>query len=415
MLKSPLALPWTALLSALVAMLSACGHKVPGPTALTMHERPWWQIFGDKIKEGENLPEDRLLTRGDGTVGISRWHLRQAVELHLAIPDQTVSPAILRAYTKRTGVGFKISIFSSESEFHQLLGASPVDVALVPLPLAEELVQGHLLERLDHAALPRLKDLEWPKPVFKYFTRDLPIDRGNIHLVPYLFGSIGIAYDRTYLPQGIPSFKMLHHPELLSSDEFTNVIGRVALSNDRRIILAGALLSIGEDINTTNTAAIERAVKELRHLGPFLHKNGGTNFAATDRLEWARRLASHEVMVAEATSANAALAAALNPEIDFVVPSEGAILILDSFVIPRGGKRLPAHRFINFMLDPVVAATFAGLSNYASTSQEAKAFVPRRVLRGPAYRLHWEPLLLRAGNRTLEKLDPQVFEQLLAL
>jgi spermidine/putrescine transport system substrate-binding protein len=415
MLKSSIALPWTALLCAAVVLLSACGQKVLGPPAITMHERHWFQIFGDKIKPGEDAREDRLLTRGDQYVGLSEWNLLQTVQLHLAIPDQIVSPAILRTYTKKTGVGFRISIFSSEAEFHQLLGKGSVDVALVPMQLAEELVQRNLLERLAHAALPRLKDLEWPKPVFKYFTRDLPIDRDNKYLVPYLFGSIGIAYDRTYLPSGVPSFKMLHHPELLDPEELTNVIGRVALSNDRRTVLAGTLLSIGEDINTTNTAAIERAAKQLLQLRPYLYKHGGTNSATADRLEWARRMARHEIVMAEATSANAALAATLNPEIDFLVPTEGGILFLDSFVIPRGGKTLPAHQFINFMLDPVVAGTFAGLSNHASTSQQAKAFVPREVLRGPAYKLQWEPLLLRAGNWDLKKLELEVFDQLLEL
>ena len=61
MLRSSTALPWTALLFAAVAILSACGRTEPGPMAITLHERHRWQIFGDKVKPDE----DRLLTRGD--------------------------------------------------------------------------------------------------------------------------------------------------------------------------------------------------------------------------------------------------------------------------------------------------------------------------------------------------------------
>lgn len=421
MLKSSIALPWTALLSAAVLILSACGQKVPAPTAISMDDRYWWNIFGHKTRLNKDPLEDMLLTRGDQNVGkgysrllLPKKNLSRVVQLHLAIPDHTVSSGILQAYNRKTGVTFRISIFSSEAEFHQLLGKGSVDVALVPMQLAEELVQRHLLERLTHAALPHLKDLEWPKPVSQFLTRDFPIDRDNNYLVPYLFGSIGIAYDRTYLPDGVPSFKMLHHPEILNPYEFTNIIGRIALSNDPRIALAGALLSIGEDINTTNTAALERAGKELLQLRPYLYKHGGTNFAAADRLEWARRMASHEVVVAETTAGNAALAATLNHDISFSIPTEGAILVIDSFVIPLGGKKIPAHDFINFMMAPDVAGKFTGLSYYASTSHEARMFVPHNVLGGIAYTLqaehHHERHVLRAGNWDLKKLNLEVFQ-----
>ena len=61
-----------------------------------------------------------------------------------------------------------------------------------------------------------------------------------------------------------------------------------------------------------------------------------------------------------------------NEDIDYVVPEEGSNLWFDNLVIPKTAKNIEgAHAFINFMLDPEVAAQNADYVGYSTPNLTA--------------------------------------------
>lgn len=379
-----------AILTSLVLILvTGCGESIPGPSPFEIEKRPWWNLHGDKIRA-----IDDSAGYDEGARSIRGYSNRQRTrrDLHLVVRDHMLSPTVLREYTKKSEIGFKITVCESAEEIRRLIrdDSSQVDLALVSARLVEEFINSNELERLDHSLLKHLGGLEWPEPVGKFFTRDLPFDRGNKYAVPYFVGNEGIAYNHAVVTEKIRSFEAFLHPQSLPTDVAKNVQGRMVLLDDDRSVISAALLSLGQNPNTTNRAALERAQQVLMQTRPFLFGHGTTNFDAFERVRLAYRMAKGEVVLAQATSGDAALAMRLNSDIEFVVPNEGSILIIDSFVIPKGaaqrGKKRLAEEFVDFLLNPVVAGTIVNFSHFASTSQPAKTFVGLNILKGPAYK-----------------------------
>ena len=79
------------------------------------------------------------------------------------------------------------------------------------------------------------------------------------------------------------------------------------------------------------------------------------------------------------------------PELAFTFPTEGAVLWMDSFVIPVGAENVEnAYAFINYMLRPEVAARCIEEYKYSSPNMKAIEQLPaemrenRVLVPGPA-------------------------------
>ena len=60
----------------------------------------------------------------------------------------------------------------------------------------------------------------------------------------------------------------------------------------------------------------------------------------------------------------------------FIVPDEGSALFIDNMTIPTSSKRADlAHRFINYLLQPKVAALTSGEVLYPNPNKDAIQFM----------------------------------------
>ncbi len=103
------------------------------------------------------------------------------------------------------------------------------------------------------------------------------------------------------------------------------------------------------------------------------------------------QLASGEVILAQASSADAAWAGVRNSNVRFFIPDEGAPGTVDCFVILNYGHstakpHITACRtFLNYLLRTENAAKMVNFSKYASTEEAAAPFIDREILNGPSY------------------------------
>jgi spermidine/putrescine-binding protein len=103
------------------------------------------------------------------------------------------------------------------------------------------------------------------------------------------------------------------------------------------------------------------------------------------------QLASSEVILAQASSADAAWAAVRNSNVRFFIPDEGAPGAVDCFVILNFGHSTDkphttaCRTFLNYLLRPENAAKMVNFSKYASTEKAAAPFIDREVLNGASY------------------------------
>ena len=115
----------------------------------------------------------------------------------------------------------------------------------------------------------------------------------------------------------------------------------------------------------------------------------------------AQKLASGSIHLALAWSGDVTSAMRTNKSIRLQLPVAGSVTFKDCFVLPytpaeklaaSTGRGVPwterqadAARFLNYLLEPEVAAKVTNFSCFATTLTAARKFVNRNILNGAAY------------------------------
>jgi len=244
------------------------------------------------------------------------------------IPEDTI-----RCFEEVYGITVNHSEYSSNEELYAKLNAGggnydivqPTDY-IVPLMIRQGLVQ-----ELDHAKLPILADMN---PGYL----DLSFDPGNKYSVPYQSGIDAIVVNTNAVETIPQSWADLWNPEYA---------GNLIMLDDSRAVIGAVLLSLGYDVNTTNAAELEEASARLRELVP--------NVTMFDSDSPKSALIAGDADLGMTWTAEALLAQQENPAIEFVYPTEGAILWQDNYLIPTDAPNADAaYAWINYTLQPAL-------------------------------------------------------------
>ena len=252
-------------------------------------------------------------------------------------------PKVLKAFAKTTtGAAIKLGSYDSNEELIAKLsaakGTSGYDIVVPTLGFVPQMVSLKLLQELDHSKLPKLKNLDE-----NYLNTDS--DKGNRYSVPKAFGASGYVYDTTVITRDLTSWK-----------DFFDAVqkeakGRTSLLADPNEILWAYFFSIGEDINTNDTATLDKAKD-------FLVKSIAPNVQAFESYV-SNTISQNGRVLAHSWNGDARQGILGNSDktrYRWVKPTEGAGQFLDNWAIPVGAKNVDeAHTFINYVLDPDVS------------------------------------------------------------
>src|SRR5690606_34836936 len=88
------------------------------------------------------------------------------------------------------------------------------------------------------------------------------------------------------------------------------------------------------------------------------------------------QLAAGDVWIAQLWNGDTVQARAEQPEVQFVVPREGAIMWIDTMMIPRGAShKKAAHAFLNYVLRPEWSAPMPDPTGSRRPTQPALAWM----------------------------------------
>ncbi|MGQ0811560.1 MAG: polyamine ABC transporter substrate-binding protein, partial [Nitrospiraceae bacterium] len=196
----------------------------------------------------------------------------------------------------------------------------------------------------------------------------LPFDSENRYSVSYLWGTVGIGYDSNIIPVPPDSWSILWD---------TKYKGKISMLNDQREVFGAVLRSMGHSLNSTNPAVIDLAKERLIRQKPLVKTYTSEHY---DQL-----LASGEVVLAHGWGGPVARAMKERPSIRYVVPKEGGTIWSDCLVVLKSSRNKDlAVRFINFLLDPEVAARTSDRLLFASSSRRAQSLIRTQTRENPA-------------------------------
>lgn len=283
--------------------------------------------------------------------------------LHYFTWSDYVGPEIIQEFERRERAKVVIDTFSSNEELLAKLqsGATGYDVAVPSDFMVAIMIQQGLLSELDQQELPNAALLE-------SHLQGLHFDPERRYSVPYLWGTVGIGYDSAVIPTPPDSWSILWDPRYR---------GRISMLNDQREVFGAVLRSMGQSMNSTDPQVIESAKEQLLRQKPLVKTYTSDHY---DQL-----LASGEVVVAHGWGGPVARAMAERPSIRYVVPKEGATVWADCLVVLRTApQKQLAMRFINYLMEPEVAARTSERLRFAAASRKARELVGASTRDNPA-------------------------------
>lgn len=292
-----------------------------------------------------------------------------------------IDPAVLKEFTQQTGIKVRYDTYDSNEtlETKLLAGHSGYDVVVPSAYFLQRQIQAGVFRKLDNSKLPNLKNA-WPEIA----KRLAAYDPGHQYGVDYMWGTTGIGYnvkavrERLGPNAKIDSWGAVFKPENLAKLKDCGVHMLDAPTD----IMPAALHYLGLDPNSTKPADLERAADLLIKVRPSVRKFHSS--------EYINALAGGEICFAVGWSGdilqarNRAKEAKNGVEIVYVIPKEGAQMWFDAMAIPKDAPHPEAAlAFINFMLDPQVAAKNSNYVAYANGNLASQKYIDKAVLNDP--------------------------------
>ncbi|MBS0517616.1 MAG: polyamine ABC transporter substrate-binding protein [Proteobacteria bacterium] len=287
----------------------------------------------------------------------------------------------LKAFTKDTGIKVNYTTYDSNEILDAKLrtGRSGYDVVV---PTASPFFVRQLAANL-YLPLDRAKLKNWGNLDPKIMEQLAKYDPGNAHAIPWMWGTIGIGYNVAEIRRRMPnapvdSLAMIFDPAVVS--HFVDC--GVMVLDSPTDVLPAALKYLGLDPDSKNPDDLKKAADVLKAVRPYIRKFHSS--------EYINALAGGDICLAFGYSGDIlqardrAAKAVEKREIAYAIPTQGAMLWIDVAAIPKDAPHPDAaYRFLDFMLDPKVAAASSTVTGYANGNAAATALLDKSISQNP--------------------------------
>jgi spermidine/putrescine-binding protein len=274
-----------------------------------------------------------------------------------------LDPAVLARFETETDIHVDGAWYTNEDVAGvRVLGGESFDVVVASDYMAERYRKAGLLQPLDMERLPGFAGVTDPR------LRRPPTDPetdGHKYMSGLYFGTEGLAVRIDQVSHVPASWEIAFDPQFA---------GRIAMLDEAREVLSAALYLLGDGPNSTDHDALERATAMLIEQRSLVLRYDSDT-------PW--RSIIDGVSVVQCFGGD--VARAINQgvtQVRYIRPREGFTIWVDGPCIPVSATATDdAYLFIEFLLDPEVAAANADVSGYHPVVSAAEPLMRSLVQR----------------------------------
>lgn len=247
-----------------------------------------------------------------------------------------LDPDAISMFEKETG----IDVVYEEYETNEIMfpkvqsGAIAYDVVCPSDYMVQRMIENDLLSEINYNNIP---NLEYIGDI--YMEHSKQFDPENKYSVPYLWGTVGILYNKSMVDEPVNSWGILWDEKYKDN---------ILMQDSVRDAFGVALKYLGYSLNSTDLDELEAAKKLLIAQKPLVQAY------VIDQVR--DKMIGNEAALGVIYSGEALYCQMENPDLEYVIPKEGSNLWIDSWVIPKNAKHKEnAEKFINFLCRPDIA------------------------------------------------------------
>ena len=281
--------------------------------------------------------------------------------------SQYISPKNIDAFKAKYGVTkFQYDVYDNNDALLAKLqaGATGYDICSPTAEFVPGMVEQGFIQKLDKSRIPNLANID---PVFQ----NLWWDPNNDYLIPKDYGTTGILYRSSLLPSIPASWK-----------DFNDLVkgpasGKTVFVDSMGDVFVFPLKMLGFSANSVDKTELDQARTVLLDVAPHL--------LALDSNTYGTKMAKGEASLALGWTGVLEQQMSKVKDKGYVVPSDGTIFWLDTWVLLKGAPDPnAAYAWLNFIQDPAVQAEESNYNLYATPNDKARPLVDPAVLNNTA-------------------------------
>lgn len=287
----------------------------------------------------------------------------------------------IEKFTAETGIKVNYDVFDSNEivEAKLLTGNSGYDIVVPSSSFLERQIIAGLFQKLDMSKLSNIGNMD--ETIMAAVTT---ADPGNEHAVVYMWGSTGFGYNMDAIAERMPdapvgSWDMIFNVDVVS--KFADC--GVSILDAPAEVIPAALQYLGRNPNSQEAADLEAVEELFTSIRPYIRYFHSSQYVSD--------LANGDTCIAQGYSGDVlqardrAAEAESGVNIDYVIPSEGAVIWFDMLAIPSDAPHPDnAHKFINFVMQPQIAADISNYVWYANANAASFDLINAEVTEDPA-------------------------------
>lgn len=266
-----------------------------------------------------------------------------------------IDPSVIKDFEKEYNIKVNYSTFDTNEDMYVKVksGGTSYDVLFPSDYIIEKMIREDMLLKLDMNNIPNYKYID---DKFK----NLEFDPNNEYSVPYMWGTVGIIYNKNMVKEDVDSW------DILWDEKYSD---QILMLNSQRDSIAVALLKLGYSMNTRDLNELEEAKELLVKQKPLVYAYVGD--------EVKDMMIGEEAAMAVVWSGDAVFMKEQNENLEYAVPKEGTNLWFDNIVVPNTSKnKEEAELFINYLCKPEIALKNTDYIGYSTPNEGAYKLLP---------------------------------------
>jgi putrescine transport system substrate-binding protein len=303
-----------------------------------------------------------------GTVNVYNW-------------ADYIGETTIADFEAETGIGVVYDLYASSEEMQakMLAGSTGYDVVLMAGITLPQFITAGVYQKLDRARLPNFANLD---PAILKIVEGY--DPGNLYGVPYMWGSVGFAFNVDMIRERLPDADLTDLATIFDPANAEKLADCGISILDSPTDIGFMVLSyLGLDPNTAGAAEYAKMAAAFAPIRPYI--------ATFDNSNYLTAIPNGELCVINSWSGDYGVAkaradeAGIDLNLEYHVPKSGAPAWFDLWCMPADAPNVDnAYLFTDYLMRPEVIAACTNFTGYANANAASTPFIDPAIAADPA-------------------------------